>query len=263
MGILQGKKILITGVASDRSIAWGITRAMHEQGAQIALTYLNQKLKARTEKLASKLGIELLIECDVSKDENIRQTFSDLSQHWDYLDGLVHSIAFSNKNELDGTMVDSTTKEGFALAHDISSYSFVALAREAQPMLQRGSSLMCLSYLGGQRTIPHYNVMGLAKASLEASVRSLAYDLGAKGIRTNCISAGPVKTLAAKGIKDFNYLLEYGEKNSPSKRNITAKEIGNVAAFLGSDLSSGINGEIIYVDGGYNIMGMGIDGVEP
>jgi len=263
MGFMEGKKVLVAGVASNRSIAWGIAKSMKEQGAEIALTYAGERFKSRIEKLANELGSNIAIECDVSTDENIEKAFEELSTHWDGLDCLVHSIAFSNKEELSGTMVDSTTKAGFALAHDISSYSFIAMARIAQKMMAgRKGSLLTLSYLGGVKSIPHYNVMGLAKASLEASVRYLAADLGPVGIRCNCISAGPVKTLAAKGIGDFNLLLDYSEKNSPLRRNITIEEIGNVAAFLCSDLASGVNGEITYVDGGYSTTGMAIHNVK-
>ena len=261
---MKGKKVLIAGVASNRSIAWGIAQSMKAQGAEIALTYVNERFKGRIEKLADELGAKVVIECDVSTDENIKKAFTELAGHWDGLDVLVHSVAFSNKEELVGTMVEATTKEGFALAHDVSVYSFVAMAREALPMMEgRDASILTLSYLGGVRSIPHYNVMGLAKASLEASVRALAADLGPLGIRTNCISAGPVKTLAAKGIGDFNVLLNYSKNNSPLRRNVTIEEIGNVAAFLCSDLASGVNGEITYVDGGYNTTGMATHNIKP
>ncbi len=262
MGFMQGKKALVVGVASNRSIAWGIAKAMHREGAEIALTYQGDKLKGRVEKLAAELGSEITIPCDVSSDEEIRNTFKRLSTHWDGLDCLVHSVAFSPKGELDGRFVDSVTREGFKIAHDISSFSFSALARESLPMMEgRNGSMLTLSYLGAVRSIPHYNVMGLAKASLEANVRALAADLGPDGIRVNGLSAGPIKTLAAKGIGDFNLLLDYSEKNSPLRRNVTIDEVGNVGAFLCSDLSSGVTGEITYVDGGYNTTGMGIYGI--
>ncbi len=262
MGFMQGKRALIVGVASNRSIAWGIARAMHREGAEIALTYQGEKLKGRVEKLAAELGSDITIPCDVSSDEEIRNTFKRLSTHWDGLDCMVHSVAFSPKGELDGRFVDSVTREGFKIAHDISSFSFAALARESLPMMEgRNGSMLTLSYLGAVRSIPHYNVMGLAKASLEANVRALAADLGPDGIRVNGLSAGPIKTLAAKGIGDFNLLLDYSEKNSPLRRNVTIDEVGNVGAFLCSDLSSGVTGEITYVDGGYNTTGMGIYGI--
>ncbi len=260
MGIMQGKKALVTGVASNRSIAWGIAKMMHEQGAEIALTYQNDKLKDRVTKLAKEIDCDVVVPCDVSSDEQIKATFTELGKHWDGLDALVHSIAFSLKEELDGRYIDSVTREGFNIAHEISSYSFAALGREALPMMQgRNAAMIALTYLGAVRSIPHYNAMGLAKASLEASVRAMCADLGPDNIRVNAISAGPVKTLAAKGISNFNLLLDYGEKNSPLRRNVTIEEIGNAAAFLCSDLSSGITGEIMYVDSGYNTVGLGID----
>ncbi len=262
MGFMQGKKALIVGVASNRSIAWGIAKAMHREGAEIALTYQGDKLKGRAEKFATELGSDITIPCDVSSDDEIRETFKSLAAHWDGLDCLVHSVAFSPKGELDGRFIDSVTREGSQVAHDISSYSFAALGREALPMMEgRNGAMLTLSYLGAVRSIPHYNVMGLAKASLEAAVRAMAADLGPDGIRVNGLSAGPVKTLAAKGIGDFNLLLDYSEKNSPLRRNVTIDEIGNVGAFLCSDLSSGVTGEITYVDGGYNTTGMATHGV--
>lgn len=262
MGFMQGKKALVVGVASNRSIAWGIAKAMHREGAEIALTYQGEKLQGRAEKFAAELDSNIAIPCDVSSDDEIRDAFETLATHWDGLDCLVHSVAFSPKGELDGRFVDSVTRSGFQVAHDISSYSFAALARESLPMMTgRDGSMLTLSYLGAIRSIPHYNVMGLAKASLEANVRALAADLGPDGIRVNGISAGPIKTLAAKGIGDFNLLLDYSEKNSPIRRNVTIEEVGNVGAFLCSDLASGMTGEITYVDGGYNTTGMGIYGI--
>ncbi len=262
MGFMQGKKALVVGVASNRSIAWGIAKAMHREGAEIALTYQGEKLQGRAEKFAAELGSDIAIPCDVSSDDEIRKTFETLATHWDGLDCLVHSVAFSPKGELDGRFIDSVTRNGSNVAHDISSYSFAALGREALPMMEgRNGSMLTLSYLGAVRSIPHYNVMGLAKASLEAAVRAMAADLGPDGIRVNGLSAGPVKTLAAKGIGDFNLLLDYSEKNSPLRRNVTIDEIGNVGAFLCSDLASGMTGEITYVDGGYNTTGMATYGV--
>ena len=259
MGFMQGKKALIIGVASNRSIAWGIAKAMQREGAEIALTYQGEKLQGRAEKFAAELGSNITIPCNVGSDEDISNTFKTLAEHWDGLDCLVHSVAFSPKGELDGRFVDSVTREGSMVAHDISSYSFAALAREALPMMEgRNGSMLTLSYLGAIRSIPHYNVMGLAKASLEACVRALAADLGPDQIRVNGLSAGPIKTLAAKGIGDFNLLLDYSEKNSPLRRNVTIDEVGNVGAFLCSDLAAGITGENIYVDSGYNIVSMGV-----
>ncbi len=263
MGFMQGKKALVLGVASNRSIAWGIAKAMHREGAEVALTYQGEKLQSRVQKLAAELDSDLVIPCDVSSDEEIQQTFTTLAERWDGLDVVVHSIAFSPKGELDGRFVDSVTRDGFRIAHDISSYSFAAVARESLPLMQgRNGALLTLSYLGAIRSIPHYNVMGLAKASLEANVRALAADLGPDGIRVNGLSAGPIKTLAAKGIGDFNLLLDYSEKNSPLRRNVTIDEVGNVGAFLCSDLASGMTGEITYVDGGYNTTGMGVHGIK-
>ena len=264
MGFMQGKKALILGVASNRSIAWGIARSMHREGAEIALTYQGEKLEGRATKLAAELDSDIVIPCDVASDEDIRNTFKTLSERWDGLDCLVHSIAFSPKGELDGRFIDSVTRDGFRIAHDISSYSFAAVAREALPMMEgRNSSMLTLTYLGAIRSIPHYNVMGLAKASLEANVRAMAADLGPDGIRVNGLSAGPIKTLAAKGIGDFNLLLDYSAKNSPLRRNVTIDEVGNVGAFLCSDLASGMTGEITYVDVGYNTTGMAVHGVKP
>jgi enoyl-[acyl-carrier protein] reductase I len=261
MGFMEGKKVLIAGVASDRSIAWGIAKAMQREGATLALTYVHERFQARIEKLATELGSDVVLPLDVASDASIVTAFSMLKEQWGTLDGMVHSIAFSKKEELDGRMVDVTTREGFAIAHDISSYSFIAMAREAAPLMTKGGAMLTLSYLGAERSVPHYNAMGLAKASLEASVRYLGADLGPQGIRVNAISAGPIKTLAAKGISDFNLLFDYSERNSPLRRNVTIEEVGNAAAFLCSDLASGINAEITYVDGGYNTTGMGISEV--
>ncbi|GAB6043630.1 enoyl-ACP reductase FabI [Endothiovibrio diazotrophicus] len=259
MGILSGKRILIVGVASNRSIAWGAAKAMHEQGAELAFTFQNEKLGGRIEKLAEELGSTVVLPCDVSSDAQIDQLFVELAKRWDGLDGLVHSVAFAPKEELDGEFVANTSRDGFRIAHEISSYSFTALARGARELMSgRNASLLTMSYLGAVRCVPHYNVMGLAKASLEANVRYMAQDLGPRGIRVNAISAGPIKTLAAKGIGDFNRLLDYNERNAPLRRNVTIEEVGNASAFLCSDLASGVTGEIMYVDGGYNITGMGI-----
>jgi enoyl-[acyl-carrier protein] reductase I len=261
MGFLAGKRALIVGLASNRSIAWGVAKAMHREGAELAFTYQNDKLQERVEKMATECGSEIMVPCDVSSDEQIDAVFERLDDYWDHLDVIVHSVAFAPRNELEGEYLDHVTREGFRVAHEISSYSFTALAKSGRAMMQgRNGSLLTLSYLGAVRAVPHYNVMGLAKASLEASVRYLAKSLGPEGIRVNGISAGPIKTLAASGINDFRRLLEYHERNAPLRRNITIEEVGNVAAFLCSDLASGITGEITYVDGGYNVLGMGEHG---
>jgi enoyl-[acyl-carrier protein] reductase I len=257
MGFLAGKRALITGIASERSIAYGIAEAMHREGAELAFTYQNDKLKTRVEKAAAEFGSSIVVPCDVSSDENIALTFQALAKHWDGVDIVVHAIAFAPKEQLEGSIVDNTTREGAMMAHDISAYSFLAMARYAKPMMQgRKGSLLTLSYLGAVSAIPNYNVMGMAKASLEAGVRFMAADLGQYGIRVNGISAGPIRTLAASGIKGFRKMLDHFEKYSPLRRNVTIEEVGNVAAFLCSDLASGVTGEITYVDGGWNILGM-------
>lgn len=257
MGFLAGKRALITGIASDRSIAYGIAAAMHREGAELAFTYQNDKLKSRVEKTAAAFGSSIVIHCDVAADESIEAAFKELGTHWDGLDIVVHSIAFAPKEQLSGSIVDNTTREGSQIAHDISAYSFLALARYAKPMMAgRNGSLLALSYLGAIAAIPNYNVMGMAKASLEASVRFMAADLGPQGIRVNAISAGPIRTLAAAGISGFKKMLDFFEKYAPLRRNVTIEEVGNTAAFLCSDLASGITGEITYVDGGWNILGM-------
>ena len=257
MGFLTGKRALITGIASDRSIAYGIAEAMHREGAELAFTYQNEKLKSRVEKTAAEFGSSIVIPCDVATDESIEAAFTQLGEHWDGLDIVIHSIAFAPKEQLSGSIVDNTTREGSQIAHDISAYSFLALARYAKPMMQgRNGSLLALSYLGAVAAIPNYNVMGMAKASLEAAVRFMAADLGPQGIRVNAISAGPIRTLAAAGITGFRKMLDHFEKYAPLRRNVTIEEVGNVAAFLSSDLASGMTGEITYVDGGWNILGM-------
>ncbi len=257
MGFLAGKRILVTGIASNRSIAYGIAKAMYREGAELALTYQNAKLKPRVEKFAAELGDAMVLECDVSTDEQIAATFTQLAEQWDGLDGVVHAIAFAPKEQLEGSIVDNTTKEGSQIAHDISAYSFVAMARYARPLMQgRHGSLLALSYLGAVSAIPNYNVMGMAKASLEAAIRFMASDLGPEGTRVNAISAGPIRTLAAAGISGFRKMLDHFEENAPLRRNVTIEEVGNAAAFLCSDLASGITGEITYVDGGWNTLGM-------
>ncbi len=258
MGFLDNKKILITGMISNRSIAYGIAQAMYREGAELAFTYQGERVLGRVEEMAKQFGSKLIYQCDVSSDDDIQQLFIDLAKSWDGLDGLVHAIAFAPREALDGEFLDGFSREAFRIAHDISSYSFPAMAKAALPMMQgRKASLLTLSYLGAIRTMPHYNVMGMAKASLEAGVRYLAMHLGRQGIRVNGISAGPIKTLAASGIGDFNKLLNYNAKNAPLKRNVTIEEVGNTAAFLCSDLASGITGEITYVDGGFNTTALG------
>jgi len=258
MGFLTNKKILITGLISSRSIAYGIALAMRREGAELAFSYQGEKIRDRVVELAKEFGSDLVLPCDVGSDEEIANLFAELGKHWDGLDGIVHSIAFVPKQALVGDYIDAVTREYFQIAHDISSYSFVALAKAGLPMMQgRNAALLTLSYLGAERYVPHYNVMGLAKASLEANVRYMATSLGPKGIRVNAISAGPIKTLAASGIADFGKLLSYNEKHSPLRRNVTIEEVGNVAAFMCSDLASGMTGEITYVDGGFNITALG------
>ncbi|MCP5142448.1 MAG: enoyl-ACP reductase [Chromatiales bacterium] len=252
MGFLAGKRALIVGLASNRSIAWGIAQAMHREGAELAFTYQNDRLKDRVTEMAGQLGSEILIPCDVAEDAQIAGVFEELGKHWDGYDILVHSVAFAIKEQLAGRYIDNVTREGFQIAHDISSYSFTALAKAGLPMMEgRAGSLITLSYLGAERSVPFYNVMGLAKASLEANVRYMAADLGPDNIRVNAISAGPIRTLAAAGISNFKRLLDYNEKAAPLRRNVTIEEVGNVGAFVGSDLASGVTGQVIYVDGGY------------
>lgn len=254
MGFLQGKKILITGLASNLSIAYGIAQAMHREGAELAFTYQNDKLKPRVEKMGEAFGANLFFPCDVGKEEEIKAVFTELGKHWNGLDGLIHAIAYAPREAIEGRFLDGCTRENFAIAHDISAYSFAALMREAYPLMKgRNAAALALTYLGAVQAIPNYNTMGLAKASLEAAIRYLAADLGVDGIRVNGISAGPIRTLAASGIKDFRKMLKGFEKTAPLKRCVTIEEVGNTAAFLCSDLASGITGEITYVDGGYNI----------
>lgn len=258
MGYLAGKRILVLGVASKLSIASGIAEALHREGAELAFTYQNDKLKGRVEKFAAGWDSSLIFPCDVGNDTEINEVFSALGKDWDGLDGIVHCVAFAPGNELDGNYVDVTTREGFRIAHEISSYSFVALAKGARELMRgRNGSLLTLSYLGAVRSLPNYNVMGLAKASLEANVRYMAASLGPEGTRVNAISAGPIKTLAASGIKSFRKMLEHNARQTPLRRNVTIQEVGNAASFLCSDLASGISGEILYVDGGFNTTAMG------
>lgn len=258
MGFLNGKRALIVGLASTRSIAWGIAQAMRREGAELALTYQNEKLQERVEKMAAELGSAITLPCELSDDAEIARTFERLGERWSHLDSIVHSAAYTFRSELEGPYIDAVTREGFRVAHDISSYSFTALAKAGRKMMQgRNGSLLTLSYLGAERVVPNYNVMGLAKASLEANVRYMADSLGPEGTRVNAVSAGPIKTLAASGISGFNRILDHMEKNAPLRRNVTIEEVGNAAAFLCSDLASGITGEVVYVDSGYHIVGMG------
>lgn len=258
MSFLAGKRVLILGVASKLSIASGIAAAMHREGAELAFTYQNEKLKDRVLGFAEQWDSDLVFPCDVTSDQQIEDLFSGLSEKWDGLDGIVHCLAFAPGNELDGNYVDITTREGFLTAHEISSYSFVALAKAGKELMTgRNGSLLTLSYLGAMRTLPNYNVMGLAKASLEANVRYMASSLGPEGTRVNAISAGPIRTLAASGIKSFRKMLDYNARQTPLRRNVTIDEVGNAGAFLCSDLASGISGEILYVDGGFNTTAMG------
>jgi enoyl-[acyl-carrier protein] reductase I len=258
MGFLANKRILITGMISTRSIAYGVAQAMHREGAELAFTYQGERVRDRVLNLAKEFGSELIFQCDVSSDDDIDQLFVGLNKQWDCFDGFVHAIAFAPREALDGEFLDGFSREAFRIAHDISAYSFPAMAKAALPMMQgRNAAILTMSYLGAIRTMPHYNVMGMAKASLEASVRYLAMQLGRQGIRANAISAGPIKTLAAAGIGDFGKLLSYNEKHAPLKRNVTIEEVGNAAAFLCSDLASGITGEITYVDGGFNTTALG------
>jgi enoyl-[acyl-carrier protein] reductase I len=258
MGFLHDKKILITGLLSSRSIAYGVSAAAKREGAALAFTYQGEGVKDRVIKLAKEFGSDLVFPCDVSSDAEIDQLFASLGKHWDGLDGMVHSIAYAPREQLDNDYLGSVTREGFRIAHEISSYSLAALAKAGLPMmLGRNGAILTMSYLGAVRSVPHYNVMGLAKASLEANVRYMAQSLGPRGIRINAISAGPIKTLAAAGIADFSKLLGHHAKNAPLRRNTTIEEVGNAAAFLLSDLASGMTGEIMYVDGGFNTTALG------
>lgn len=259
MGFLQGKKILITGMISNRSIAYGIAKACHREGAELAFTYVVDKLEERVREMAEEFGSKLVYRCDVQNDQEIEQLFVDLKDAWGGLDGLVHAIAFAPREALNGDFLDALTREAFQVSHEVSSYSFPALAKAARPLMQgRNAALLTLTYLGAVRAIPNYNVMGLAKASLEAGVRFMASSLGRDGIRVNGISAGPIKTLAASGIRDFSKLLNHVAQESSLRRNVTAEEVGNVAAFLLSDLASGMTGGITYVDAGYNINALNV-----
>ncbi|MFT7672609.1 MAG: enoyl-[acyl-carrier protein] reductase I [Gammaproteobacteria bacterium] len=259
MGFLSGKKALIVGIASNRSIAYGIAKAMKREGAELAFSYPNEKLQPRVEKFAAELGSDIVIPCDVSIDSDITELFEKLSKHWPSLDALVHSVAFAPREALDGDYLENLDREGFRIAHDISSYSLAAMAKAGRSMMQNtNGAIITMSYLGSQRALPNYNIMGVAKASLEANVRYLAAALGPEGIRVNSISAGPIKTLASAGIGNFKKILDEVSHNAPLRRNVTIDDVGNTGAFLCSDLAAGITGENIYVDSGYNIVSMGV-----
>lgn len=258
MGFLAGKRALVLGIASNRSIAWGITQALAREGAELALTYQTDRLGERVTKLGDDVGGALCVPCDVADDASIDAVFTKIGEHWDGLDVIVHSVAFAPREALAGDYVDNVTREAFAVSHDISAYSLLALAKAGRPMMRgRASAILTLTYLGAERVLPNYNVMGPAKASLEANVRYMAQSLGPDGIRVNAISAGPIRTLAASGIGDFRKLLDHVEHTAPLRRNVTIDDVGNTAAFLCSDLAGGITGEITYVDAGYNIIGSG------
>ena len=254
-GLMQGKRGLIMGLANDRSLAWGISKALSEHGAELAFAYQGEALAKRVRPLAEQLGSDFLIDCDVSDMAGIDRAFDDLKARWETIDFVVHAIGFSDKNELRGKFVD-TSLENFLLTMNISAYSFVAVTKRARAMMRPGGSVLTLTYYGAEKVIPHYNVMGVAKAALETSVKYLAMDLGPEGIRVNAISAGPIKTLAASGIGDFRYILKWNEYNSPLRRNVTIDEVGGAALYLLSDLASGVTGEIHHVDAGYNVVGM-------
>lgn len=259
MGLMQDKNVLIVGVASERSIAWGIARAMHREGARLAFSYVGDKLGERVAPLAAKLDSDIVLPMDVGDDAEIDACFAELAQRGFELDCVIHAVGFAPREQLAGGFTESVTREGFAIAHDISAYSFAALAKAArEPLAKRKGTLLTLSYLGAVKAVPNYNVMGLAKASLEACVRFLAADLGPEGIRVNGISAGPIRTLAASGISGFRKMLKHVADASPLRRNVTAEEVGNAAVFLCSDLASGMTGEIVYVDGGYSNVAMNL-----
>ena len=260
MAMVANKRILVTGLLSKRSIAYGVAKSLHREGAELVFTYQGESVRDRVESLASEFGAKVVLPCDVGSDEEIAELFANLAQSWDGLDGIIHAIAYAPRESLAGDFHAAVTRENFRIAHDISSYSLAALVKGGLPLMTgRSAAIVAMTYLGAVRAVPNYNVMGLAKASLEACVRYLAFSLGPMGIRVNGISAGPIKTLAAAGVGDFNKLLSHVEKNSPLRRNVTIEEVGNTATFLCSDLASGINGEITYVDGGFNISGLSKD----
>jgi enoyl-[acyl-carrier protein] reductase I len=257
MGFLANKKALIVGVASNRSIAYGVAAAMHREGAELAFTYQGEKLADRVAGFAGDFGSDIVLPMDVGSDEEIANAFAELGRQWDGLDCIVHSVGFAPRDQLEGTYIDAVSREGFLIAHDISSYSLAALAKAGRPMMQgRNGAIVTMSYLGAVKTVPNYNVMGVAKASLEANVRYLADSMGPEGIRVNAVSAGPIRTLAASGIAGFRGMLAEAEQKTPLRRNVTIDEVGNATAFLCSDLASGITGDVLYVDSGYHIVGM-------
>jgi len=261
MPLLEGRRILVTGLLSDRSIAYGVAKAAQREGAALAFTYQNERFKQRVEDMARELGSDIALPCDVASDEEIARLFAALGKRWDGLDGLVHAIAYAPRESISGDFLDGLSREAFRVAHDVSSYSFPALAKAALPMMQgRKAALVTLTYLGAARVVPNYNTMGLAKASLEASVRYLAASLGPRGIRVNGISAGPIKTLAAAGIAGFGKILKFVEEHAPLRRNVTTEDVGNAAAFLLSELAGGITGEVLYVDNGFRNVVAGIPG---
>jgi enoyl-[acyl-carrier protein] reductase I len=252
---MKGKRGLIMGLANDRSLAWGIAKALHEQGAEMAFSYQGEALERRVRPLAEQVGSDFLIECDVSDDAAMDVAFATLAERWPTIDFLVHAIGFSDKNELRGLYVD-TSLANFLMTMNISAYSLVAVTKRARPLMSNGGSVLTLSYYGAEKVVPHYNVMGVAKAALETSVKYLAMDLGPENIRVNAISAGPIKTLAASGIGDFRYILKWNELNSPLRRNVTIEDVGGAGVYMLSDLASGVTGEIHHVDAGYNVIGM-------
>lgn len=256
MGFLAGKKALIAGLISNRSIAYGIATAMHREGAELAFTYQDEKFKDRVTEMAATWGSKIVLPCDVAFDDQIDTTFNELSKQWNKLDILVHSIAYAPADQLEGDYLEKVNREGFRIAHDVSSYSFAALGKAAAKLMPQNGSMLTMTYIGSQCVVPNYNVMALAKASLEANMRYMANSLGPKGIRVNAISAGPIRTLAASGIKDFRKLLASNEKIVPLRKNISLEDVGNAAAFLCSDLALGITGDILYVDGGFHILGL-------
>jgi enoyl-[acyl-carrier protein] reductase I len=258
MGLLSGKKILVTGLLSNRSIAYGVAKAAHREGAELAFTYQNERFRDRVNDMAAEFGSKLAVPCEVTSDAAIDSLFQELGKQWGVLDGLVHAIAFAPREAIEGDFLEGLSREAFRQAHDISAYSFPALAKAALPLLKNNASLLTLSYLGAVRVLPSYNTMGLAKASLEAAVRYLAANLGPKGIRVNGISAGPIKTLAASGIGGFGKILKFVEQHAPLRRNVTTEDVGNAAAFLLSDLAAAITGEILYVDAGFSHVVAGI-----
>jgi enoyl-[acyl-carrier protein] reductase I len=259
MALLNGRRILVTGLLSNRSIAYGVAKAAQREGAALAFTYQNERFKERVEEMARELGSDIALPCDVASDEEIARLFTELGKRWDGLDGLVHAIAYAPRESITGDFLDGLSREAFRVAHDVSSYSFPALAKAALPLMQgRKASLVTLTYLGADRVLPHYNTMGLAKASLEASVRYLAASLGPRGIRVNGISAGPIKTLAAAGIAGFGRILKFVAEHAPLRRNVTTEDVGNAAAFLLSDLAGGVTGELLYVDNGFRNVVAGI-----